>query len=466
MPAEWLYIAGGIFIAMLVFVIAYNLLTMQMIQAQKQNALADFNDLLTDIETVCLQEINNSMFTKINIPTSVRVLYVTDDTKNPLAKVVENITNEQINVGKNICLQFIDEQIIRCKELTCNTTMPYMGSLPEYMDIKIMVKKILGEALVKQYSLLIVKTGGDKVIVATGEDLPVVPEGIVPPITTTTITTTTSIAGTTTIIPSGCSAEDLANLVDVNTMIVNIEELTENPRPYGSSWNEETAVYIKNKLELYELENVHFEDFEDDYGSSGKNVVGEVGTGSNVIVVAGGHRDSVSEGPGAVDNAAGTVTVMEAARVLASCKNNIKNNKIRFVLFDGEEEGEGLLGSYAYVAQHYTEIDRMLNFDCLGLKGNSGLTIIRNDEDLAKSADKACLYLGINCDRRTQAFCESDFCPFALAGKKYLWAINYGYTCGDSCYHRSCDDIRQIGNEQMEWAGKFAVYVIADLYLR
>jgi hypothetical protein len=171
MPATWLYIAGGIFIAMLVFVIAYNLLTMQMIQAQKQNALANFNDLLTDIETVCLQEINNSMLTKIAIPTSVRVLYVTSDTKNLLPTVVDRIKNEETNRERNICIQFIDEQIIRCKELTCDTTMPYMGSLPEYMDIKIMVKKILGEALVKEYDLRITKVLGDEVEVKIGEEI-------------------------------------------------------------------------------------------------------------------------------------------------------------------------------------------------------------------------------------------------------------------------------------------------------
>jgi hypothetical protein len=171
MPENWLYIAGGIFIAMLVFVIAYNLLTMQMIQAQKQNALADFNDLLTDIETVCLQEINNSMLIKIEIPTSVRVLYVTDDTKNMLSTVVTNITNEVTNTGKNICMQFNDEQFIRCKELTCNTEMPYMGSLPENMDIKIMVKRILGEAPVKEYDLTITKVSGDEVEVKIGEEI-------------------------------------------------------------------------------------------------------------------------------------------------------------------------------------------------------------------------------------------------------------------------------------------------------
>jgi hypothetical protein len=171
MPENWLYVAGGIFIAMLVFVIAYNLLTINMIQAQKQMALTSFKDLQTDIETVCLQEVNNYKLTKISIPTSVRVLYVTKNIKNPLSTVVGNITRGDRNSERNICMQFIDEQILRCEKLTCNTTMPFMGSLPENMDIKIMVKKILGEAPVKDYELNITKTLGDEVEINIGGNI-------------------------------------------------------------------------------------------------------------------------------------------------------------------------------------------------------------------------------------------------------------------------------------------------------
>jgi hypothetical protein len=463
MPADWLYIIGGIVIGMLVFVIAYNLVTVSIKQAQEQTFLTSFKDFYTDIENVCIQEINNYIITNIAIPTSVRVLYVTDDKKNLLPTVVEKIKNKEMNRGRNLCMQFADEQSLRCQDLTCNTNMLYMGSLPENMDIKIMMRRILGQALVKEYSLLIVKTANG--VLATTNITSIEEESV----TTTSIkpaTTTTRIATTTTSIPSGSSPDELANRVDVNAMMDNIIELTKNPRPYGSNWNGQTANYIKNKLESYGLENVHFEDFD----SGGRNVVGEVGTGTNVIVVSGGHRDTCNDPPygdvnnvGAVDNAAGTATVMEAARVLASCKNNIKNNKIRFVLFDGEEEA--LLGSEAYADQHYTEINRMLNFDCLGLKGNSGLTVFRTATDLSNSADRACQSLNINCDRKGQAPGQSDHFPFEKRGIEYLWVINYGYTCG-SCYHRSCDDISKIGNTQMEWAGKFAVYVIVDLYLR
>jgi len=66
-------------------------------------------------------------------------------------------------------------------------------------------------------------------------------------------------------------------------------------------------------------------------------------------VMAGAHFDSWAAGDGAVDNGAGSVTVLEAARILKTIGTRPKRT-IRFVLWNGEEQG--LLGSLAYVRQH------------------------------------------------------------------------------------------------------------------
>lgn len=172
MPATWFYVVGGIVIGILVFTIAYHLISVSIIQAQKQSALSNFNNFYTDLETVCLQEINNSMLTKINVPTQVRVIYVTDDTVNPPSMVIDNIRDKDTNKDRNLCMQFFDEpQTLRCKESTCNITLPYMGSLPESMDIKLFVKRILGQAPVKEYSLILRKTRGNEVEGTIGEEL-------------------------------------------------------------------------------------------------------------------------------------------------------------------------------------------------------------------------------------------------------------------------------------------------------
>ncbi len=66
-------------------------------------------------------------------------------------------------------------------------------------------------------------------------------------------------------------------------------------------------------------------------------------------VMAGAHLDSWVAGDGAADNGAGSVVVMEAARILAGLNIHSKRT-IRFVLWSGEEQG--LLGSGAYVEKH------------------------------------------------------------------------------------------------------------------
>jgi carboxypeptidase Q len=68
------------------------------------------------------------------------------------------------------------------------------------------------------------------------------------------------------------------------------------------------------------------------------------------VVMAGAHLDSWHAGTGATDNAAGCAVVMEAARILEAL--GVKPRRtIRVALWAGEEQG--LLGSRAYVSQHF-----------------------------------------------------------------------------------------------------------------
>jgi hypothetical protein len=66
-------------------------------------------------------------------------------------------------------------------------------------------------------------------------------------------------------------------------------------------------------------------------------------------VMAGAHLDSWVAGDGAADNGAGTVVVMESARILATLGVRPRRT-IRFVLWAGEEQG--LLGSMAYTEKY------------------------------------------------------------------------------------------------------------------
>ena len=87
-------------------------------------------------------------------------------------------------------------------------------------------------------------------------------------------------------------------------------------------------------------------------GKTSYNVVGEIpGTDkAGEIVMLGGHLDSWHSGTGATDNAAGSSIMLEAARLIQALGLKPRRT-IRVALWSGEEEG--LLGSLAYVAQHF-----------------------------------------------------------------------------------------------------------------
>ncbi|MGH9468573.1 MAG: M20/M25/M40 family metallo-hydrolase [Terriglobales bacterium] len=68
------------------------------------------------------------------------------------------------------------------------------------------------------------------------------------------------------------------------------------------------------------------------------------------VVMLGGHLDSWNNATGATDNAAGSAMMLEAARILLAMHAHPRRT-IRVALWGGEEEG--LLGSLAYVDQHF-----------------------------------------------------------------------------------------------------------------
>lgn len=107
-------------------------------------------------------------------------------------------------------------------------------------------------------------------------------------------------------------------------------------------------------------------------GTTVYNAIGEI-PGSDKkdeIVMLGGHYDSWHDATGATDNGIGASMMLEAVRLLATSKVQPRRT-IRIALWSGEEEG--LLGSLAYVKQHfgsaenpkpeYAKLDAYFNID-------------------------------------------------------------------------------------------------------
>lgn len=90
--------------------------------------------------------------------------------------------------------------------------------------------------------------------------------------------------------------------------------------------------------------------YDDDLNSF--NIIGEIpGTDkADEIVMVGAHFDSWHSGTGATDNGAGSGVMLEAMRILKASGLKMRRT-VRIGLWTGEEEG--LLGSRAYVKDHF-----------------------------------------------------------------------------------------------------------------
>jgi carboxypeptidase Q len=116
------------------------------------------------------------------------------------------------------------------------------------------------------------------------------------------------------------------------------------------------ARLLAHKLPVKVEFNIQNELFED--AKESMNVVAEIPGNSkkDELVMLGAHLDSWHGGTGATDNAAGSAVMMEAIRILKALDLKM-DRTVRLGLWGGEEEG--LLGSKAYVKDHFGDPETM-----------------------------------------------------------------------------------------------------------
>ncbi|CAG8525897.1 8440_t:CDS:2 [Diversispora eburnea] len=170
-------------------------------------------------------------------------------------------------------------------------------------------------------------------------------------------------------------------------------------------------------------------------------------------IVIGSHLDSVPAGPGLVDNASGSSTILEILLYLEKHRFRSKNRLI-FAWWGAEEIG--LMGSAHFVREliNTGEIDNVamnLNFDMLG-SPNYIFFILRGSdapEDARNGSIKIQRVFENNFHGTRKHYDISDM----LRGSDFLPFIQNGIPSGianaplDTCYHQSCDTIENINVE-------------------
>lgn len=211
-------------------------------------------------------------------------------------------------------------------------------------------------------------------------------------------------------------------------------------------------------------------------GATAYNVIAEIpGTDKkDEIVMLGGHYDSWHGATGATDNGIGSSMMLEAARLLAAVHAKPRRT-IRIALWSGEEEG--LLGSLAYVAQHfgsaenpkpeYAKLDAYFNIDSgTGKPRGAGVfgpptaaAMIR--EAMAPFADWGFMGAIASDSRRTGG---TDSTSFNNAGLPGIGLAQDPFDYGSYTHHTNLDTYERIYEEDVrEGAVEIAsaVYAIA-----
>jgi carboxypeptidase Q len=147
------------------------------------------------------------------------------------------------------------------------------------------------------------------------------------------------------------AGRDAANPVPAPTLVVSQEQYAQMHRLVTRGTPVELELEVTNRF--------HDDDLQ------AYNTLADLPGGdlADQYVMIGGHLDSWHYGTGATDNAAGSLVMMEAMRILKSLGVTPRRT-IRIALWSGEEQG--LLGSRGWVAKHpelHDRISAYLNVD-------------------------------------------------------------------------------------------------------
>ena len=242
-------------------------------------------------------------------------------------------------------------------------------------------------------------------------------------------------------------------------------ELSYGQRPAGSAQLRRLAEVLRRALP-----GGHFEPVKGHPGL--RNVVGTI-PGRAPAIVVGAHYDSEYHPKGFVganDSAAGTAAVVELARGLARATDR-NHREVRFVLFDGEEEGPGcsnshfatcaLRGSRAYVAAHGREVGQMVLLDYIA---NKGVRLPREGSStpaLWARVRAAANEVGAGAvfPPSDQVTIYDDHTPFLRAGIAAVDLIDFSYRYADGLQ----DTIDKLSLASLDAVGETVFALVSEL---
>ncbi len=281
----------------------------------------------------------------------------------------------------------------------------------------------------------------------------------------------------------------IEQLVDDDTIEGTDEQQT---RYTGSEGNDTEAAYISSQLESFGY-TVSLQSFDQvdsilsqftcPAGTEITNITATLpGSDSEERYLLTGHYDSISEeadydpAPGADDNASGTATVLETARVLAQAhQQQALKHPVEIVLFDAEELG--LCGSSYYVSQldasKKESIKGVFNIDMIGFSPDTEkctYTAYNGADTRSLDLVKRIATMNDLYGLQTTGFARpstqknSDHASFWNSNIPAIM-LSECYPDQNTNYHKTTDRIGSLHFEQIEQVAQSVIATIGELAL-
>ncbi len=237
--------------------------------------------------------------------------------------------------------------------------------------------------------------------------------------------------------------------------------IAQRPRPIGSAEHDRVRDYLVAQLRNLGLEpqiqNATGVCTRSADAGRVQNILarmpGRQNGGPAVVLVA--HYDSVEAAPGAADDGAGIVAILESIRALGAGAPLLHDVIVLFT--DGEEYG--LLGAAAFVREHpwAKDVAIVLNFEARGTSGRSlmfetgpgnldAVRVLRTVPGVTAGSMFVTVYRTMPND--------TDLSELSLLGTP---ALNFAFGDGADRYHTSYDDVSHLNTGSLQHHGEQAL---------
>ena len=268
--------------------------------------------------------------------------------------------------------------------------------------------------------------------------------------------------------PSVVSASAPSNVFSAERARTYLAEIAKKPHPIGSDEAVRVREYLVAQLtqlggethveqsvgRVHYGRNVHA-------GLVSNIVAAFRGTSNSRAIMLVAHYDSVPEGPGAGDDGAGLVVILEAIRALRAGPA-IKNDLI--VLFSDGEEAHGLLGAQAFVSDHSGLAGRVGMLVNLEARGSSGPGLMFETSDnngaLIREFARAAPYpMATSLMAAIYKLLpnDTDFTVLKAAG---LPGLNFAFIETYQSYHTRLDTIENLDGRSVQHLGENVLGIV------